>query len=214
MTDIIRTIDAALARSALSAAAASRLAVGNPQLIKNMRSGKGRFSYEALERLAVVLGLECYFGPPRDRLVQLTKLGTDDFVTVPLYEPTASAGPGDVVEGEAVLGQVAFRRAWLRRHGVAPDQAALFRVRGHSMAPTIPDRAVVLVDRAARQLRDRRVYVLRQDDALFLKRLRRDRRGLIIASSDNPAIDPFLLDPSLGDAPLVGEVRWFGATLS
>lgn len=65
MATILETIDAALARKGLSAARASVLAVGNPSLVKNLRSGQGRFSYESLQRLAAVLDLECYFGPPR-----------------------------------------------------------------------------------------------------------------------------------------------------
>ena len=63
MTDVLAVIDAALRRKELSDAAASRLAVGNPSLIKNMRNGAGRYSFEALEALAKVLDLDCKFGP-------------------------------------------------------------------------------------------------------------------------------------------------------
>ena len=69
MQDILATIDDALKRKGLSAAAASRLAVGNPSLIKNMRSetkANKRFNAEALRKLADVLDLEFYFGEHRE----------------------------------------------------------------------------------------------------------------------------------------------------
>jgi hypothetical protein len=65
MSDVLAEIEGALARKGLSAAKASELAVGNPSFIKNLRNGQGKFSYDNLRRLAGVLGLECYFGPPR-----------------------------------------------------------------------------------------------------------------------------------------------------
>lgn len=75
MADVIAAIEAALVRKGLSAAKASQLAVGHPSLIKNLRSGKGRFSYEALAQLANVLDLECYFGPPRQCTCEAQRLG-------------------------------------------------------------------------------------------------------------------------------------------
>ena len=60
------TIDAALDRADMSDAAASKQAVGHLSLIKNMRNGSGRYSFDALQAIAKVLDLECYFGPPRD----------------------------------------------------------------------------------------------------------------------------------------------------
>jgi hypothetical protein len=68
--DILDIIDEALLRKGLSASAASKLAVGNPSLIKNMRQETGyqkRFNAVALSKLANVLDLEFYFGEEREQ---------------------------------------------------------------------------------------------------------------------------------------------------
>jgi phage repressor protein C with HTH and peptisase S24 domain len=68
MKEVLDAIDKALERRGLSDAAASRLAVGNSSLIKNLRnprSSERRHPFENLQRLADVLGLELYFGEPR-----------------------------------------------------------------------------------------------------------------------------------------------------
>ena len=69
MDPILDVIDQALKAKGLSDAAASRQAVGHPSLIKNMRmprEGEKRYNLPALKKLADVLGLEFYFGPPRE----------------------------------------------------------------------------------------------------------------------------------------------------
>ena len=61
-------IQQALEDKGISAAEASRLAVGNPSAIKNIRLGQSP-TIRQFEKLANVLGLELYIGPPRDDLV-------------------------------------------------------------------------------------------------------------------------------------------------
>ncbi|MEO0467638.1 MAG: hypothetical protein AAF216_13940, partial [Pseudomonadota bacterium] len=66
--DVLAILDDALRRTGLSDTAASRLAVGNPSLIKNMRaqsSGRKRYNIDAVAKLAEVLDLELYLGPKR-----------------------------------------------------------------------------------------------------------------------------------------------------
>jgi phage repressor protein C with HTH and peptisase S24 domain len=74
------------------------------------------------------------------------------------------------------------------------------------MEPTLPDGCNILVDRSSRELRDGRIFVIREASGLLVKRLRRhdDRWWLV---SDNVEWMPTLLDL---DAVVVGEVRWMG----
>ncbi len=60
-----KTIEGALERDGRSAAAVSRIAVGNPALLKNIKLGQIP-SIEKVERLCEILDLEFYIGPPRD----------------------------------------------------------------------------------------------------------------------------------------------------
>lgn len=80
VTDVLKIIDDALKRKGLSDAAASNLAVGNPSLIKNMRNGRGRFSWDALESLGRVLDLHLYYGPGNtEGPVQITVEANETF---------------------------------------------------------------------------------------------------------------------------------------
>jgi len=64
LMDIVAVIEEALARRGISAAAASKAAAGNQSFIKNIKAGSSP-TLRNLERLADVLGLEIYVGPPR-----------------------------------------------------------------------------------------------------------------------------------------------------
>ena len=123
MDAILDIIDDALKRKGLSDTAASRLAVGHPSLIKNLRmprEGEKRYNLPSLKRLAEVLDLELYFGPQRElpgvRQVQSSNMdpaidGPGGFATIPWL----GAGPGS---GSA---PIAFAYAWLRDNGLTPD---------------------------------------------------------------------------------------------
>ena len=63
--DLIQLILGRLEETGLSASEASTLAVGNHYLIRNMQRRGGAPSFEALQALCRVLGLEFYIGPPR-----------------------------------------------------------------------------------------------------------------------------------------------------
>jgi phage repressor protein C with HTH and peptisase S24 domain len=92
--------------------------------------------------------------------------------------------------------------------GVDPAALTLIRVQGDSMVPTLMDGDDIMVEKgaAARPLKDG-VYVLRMDDSLMVKRLRRLSSGNIAIVSDNPAhrgwpdVDPALVQ-------IIGRVVW------
>jgi hypothetical protein len=127
MDSILETIDQALRQKGLTDAAASKLAVGHPSLIKNLRmprDGEKRYNLPSLIRLAEVLDLEFYFGPRRGGEVPtaavISNQGPDDdapagFLTIPWAE-------GGIKKGSA---PVAFSRAWLEQHSLVPDFLAV-----------------------------------------------------------------------------------------
>lgn len=156
MSDILRQIDKALKRKGMTAASASRLAVGNPALIKNMRAardGEKRFNAVALMKLAEVLDLEFYFGPERRR-------------ANPGFEaPTSDAPPPDPTRREALttgflpipyhpylphpwrgVAPVALSRRFLDDRGLVPDALSFVPVQGTSMEPELSRGSLVLTD--------------------------------------------------------------------
>ena len=127
---------------------------------------------------------------------------------LPVREVRPAAGNGAEVFGEEVIGYVPFRRAWLEAHSIDPEQADVVQVSGESMEPTLPDGCSILVDRNRRELQPKRIYVLRNEDGLVVKRVDRNRDGWWVIS-DNPAWLPVMLTE---EADVVGEVRWLART--
>jgi phage repressor protein C with HTH and peptisase S24 domain len=132
----------------------------------------------------------------------------DGIWNLPIREVKPAAGIGAEVFGEEVVGYVPFRRDWLTRHGIDPAHADVVQVIGDSMEPTLPDGCSVLVDRIRRELQPKRIYVLRNEDGLVVKRADRNRDGWWVIS-DNPAWLPVVLTE---DTDIVGEVRWAART--
>ncbi len=227
MDEILAAIDEALARKGLSDAAASKLAVGNYALIKNLRSSRAtspedrRTNFHALQRLADVLDLECYFGPPREAgTVQQIVLDGADFAQVPVHEADLAAGSGRENHTEVMIGQLAFRRSWLKRIGVSAPSAVLARAAGESMAPTIHDGDMLLIDRSKREppsqlrgpkdMRPASIYAILDDGAARVKRIELAPAGTLVLLSDNPAFAPeFRPIPSV---TIIGKVMWWGHT--
>ncbi|WP_254602927.1 LexA family transcriptional regulator [Sphingomonas bacterium] len=124
-------------------------------------------------------------------------------VSVPRLSIAASAGPGALVDREIMLGADAVDRRLLRQLGVAPDSAAMLRVRGTSMEPGLFDGDWVLIDTAVPAAARAGVHVVRIDDAVMVKRLTPGPGGFVL-TSDNPAAPPV----PMGKVAILGRVVW------
>lgn len=137
-----------------------------------------------------------------------------DFALIPRYEVNLSAGPGLVPDHEHVEERLAFSRVWLSRNQINPAHAGLVRVRGDSMAPTLPDGALALVNTAEARLDREGVYAFSRDGEAFVKRLVPVAIGpggtptSIVIISDGGTIPPEMISgPALGELRIVGRVR-------
>ena len=151
----------------------------------------------------------------RDLDAQQAHLGTaDDGDYVGVCELAGAAGAGAVVEHERVIGRVKFRRGWLARHGLAAGECRVIQVLGESMEPTLVDGCSILVNHASRRRRGGRIFVVRTEDGLVVKRAGKDRSGAWQLVSDNPNKRAWPTLPWPGDAPVLGEVRWAARTFA
>lgn len=133
-------------------------------------------------------------------------------VAVPRRALGASAGPGSL-EDEGVTQSAAlhFPPAQLRELGVAdPSGLSVIRVVGDSMLPALADGDDILVDTrdGAERLRDG-VYVLRNEEALMVKRIVLRPDGGLAILSDNPAHQSWP-DADRSRIRIVGRVLWAG----
>ena len=129
---------------------------------------------------------------------------------IELVELAAAAGSGAEVYDETVVSRLAFRHDWLTQRGIDPRHCHVISVQGDSMEPTLPDGSSILVDRNRREPQEDRIFVLRTEDGLVVKRLARDAKGRWQLVSDNPAHPTA---PLLYGAEFIGEVRWMGRSL-
>ena len=119
-----------------------------------------------------------------------------------------AAGSGTTVENENVAGYVAFRRDWMRRHGLRAERCSLVDVTGDSMEPELFDGDSALVDHSRCDPVEGEIFALRTLEGPLVKRLRfHDDRWW--ASSDNDL-------PENGSRPLDGadgirSAAWSGA---
>ena len=128
---------------------------------------------------------------------------------VEVLEVASAAGGGTPVYDETPVGLLWFRNDWLNRHSIDPKQSHIISVRGDSMEPTLPDGCSILVDRERREPREDRIYVMRTEEGLVVKRLGLDEKGRWEMLSDNSNWEPVLLTYG---SEIIGEVRWTART--
>ena len=128
---------------------------------------------------------------------------------VRLSEVASAAGVGAEVYDETPIGLLWFRNDWLLSHSIDPEQSNIIRVRGASMEPTLPDGCSILVDRKRREPQEGRIYVMRTEEGLVVKRLGLDEEGGWELLSDSP---DWRATPMSHGTEIIGEVRWLGRT--
>lgn len=127
MDQILEAIEEGLRRKGLSEAAASRMAAGNASVIKNLRRPKGTMRAHPIEnllRVAEVLDLEVYVGPPRTKpKVQIEAEPGGISVSDNWVVPQPVELPGLKIEPS----YLAVRKDWLNENGLSLEHIRQFR---------------------------------------------------------------------------------------
>ena len=168
-------------------------------------SGRGNEGLAALEDKIPVINEEVvqYDNPPAP---------LNDFVRVPRYEVSASAGGGAVVESEQVVDYLMFGIDWVKNTlGANPNKLALISVLGDSMSPSYNDGDLILVDTSSNRPKTDAVYVIQHDSCLWVKRLHFHFDGSVAVISDNPRYpEQTITGEALERLRIVGRVMWRG----
>ena len=127
-----------------------------------------------------------------------------NYTEVPLREATASMGGGSTETGDRTLTYLSFRTEWIRSKG-NPEYMTAIRAFGDSMEPTIADGSVVLIDEGRRQFVKNKVYYLRHNGQMYIKRLI-DAGGQLGIASDNDS--NVLLVADADDFEIIGRCIW------
>ncbi len=137
-----------------------------------------------------------------------------ELARLPRYDVSLAAGAGAWNEARRKIEDMPFTAGFMRsqlRRG-SPAGLSVLECRGDSMAPTIQDRALIVVDESDTRLIDD-VFAFVMDDVARIKRFRRLTGGLQIIS-DNPAYPPEeLRDAQLKKLQIIGRAIWVGQAI-
>ena len=150
-------------------------------------------------------------GPMKRGEAEGSGLDLEMFALVPRYDVEVSAGGGTLIEGEAVIGAMAFKREWLKRMGLELQKLALVTAKGDSMEPTLIDGDMVLVDLRQTDIVDGAIHVLRSDSGVLVKRLQLGLDNQVIVRSDNKIYSA--LETTRDKLNVVGRVVWRGGRM-
>lgn len=197
-----------------------RFGIGSQSAVALFLRGTTPLSAKAAAGFAAGLGCKVEDFSPRlattiERLAENQLPGSDDFALVQRADVRVSAGHGQIVYEEGAKSALSFQRKFLKEIGVSPASAVVVTVRGHSMEPTIPDGAVLLVSIASTTITSGEVYAFRLGEELFVKRLHNTAHG-VVAVSDNPDREAFPdlhVNGNSEEFELIGRALWFGARL-
>lgn len=93
-----------------------------------------------------------------------------------------------VLEQDVIVGGIILANDFVRR--LNPSNPMNLRVltgHGDSMMPTIAPGDKILIDEGVKDLYDG-IYVLRSYDTLFIKRVNKNLKGVVVITSDNPNV--------------------------
>ena len=132
------------------------------------------------------------------------------YIPLPVYDVRVSAGPGAMnAEHPEPEAWHLFGRDALRQVTRTPvNLLALVRVTGDSMAPTLLNGDLILVDRSVRKMGRDGMYILAWGEDIMVKRLSIDfATNLLNVTSDNPSYRSSTgVDPD--ELAILGRVVW------
>lgn len=184
--------------------------------LQQWENGSREASIEAINALASLYSTTAYYilfgrDEPNDTHFQEELNIDDDYTYIPYFSNiVASAGGGMFSDG--VIGTddfLAFRKAWIKRNGLNAKELVALNTDGDSMLPTIPENATILVDKSKNIAKDGRIYVIRIDDRLYVKRVQWIPTGGLKLISDNAVYESFDItrqELEVGNIQVYGQV--------
>lgn len=145
----------------------------------------------------------------------------DEYFLVPILDVHAACGNGHFNDQALVEGGFALPKVMLHDLGVPEGQGRIIHAKGNSMAPTIQDGAVVLINLADKEPMMSKVYaVCLPHEGLVLKRLTYEYieaagTSVWMMKSDNPDKNqhPDRRLPPDESTIIVGRAVWYGNRL-
>lgn len=140
-------------------------------------------------------------------------VGGKDYAWVQRVGLSVSAGSGIAELPEEDRDGVFLPMQWFEQRGLNADLCVMVTVRGDSMAPSIPDGSLVMIDRAQHVLRAEGIYAFSLDGQSYVKRIvpsAKDKMGrpsTLMLISENTSFPPVALSGAeMNSLIVVGKV--------
>jgi phage repressor protein C with HTH and peptisase S24 domain len=175
-------------------------------------SGRGQPGMISLVNLAKAAGVSVEWlatgrgAPAKDSLQ--SRSPEPEYTAMPHHHLRGSDGR-PAIQSPQIVDYLHFKSEWLQRVlGADPKNLVLAEAVGDSMAPTLDEGDLALVD-----VRDSRfsfdgLYVLREGVDLSIKRVQRQPDGALVLRSDNAAYEPVTVAPE--SITFLGRIIWIG----
>lgn len=110
---------------------------------------------------------------------------------IPFYKTFASAGFGSInKEIYTPDDWIGFSPNWLSNMGIYSSKLALIKTAGDSMQPTINNNDIILINMQEIMPKDGNIYVIRQGDQLWVKRVQGILGGIRLISDNKEVYQP------------------------
>lgn len=111
-----------------------------------------------------------------------------EFVEARLLQEVADITTG----GDAFASRISLSAEWVRKNlAIAPEHVAIIPAHGDTMAPTIMDGDLCLVDRGATRIDAPGVYVVLREQDIHILRVSKPLTGGVLFACDNQAYPPY-----------------------
>lgn len=133
--------------------------------------------------------------------------GSDEFAYVTRYDAKIPGPKAEILRSEQIVDYLAFKKEWVQTQlNTDPRNLLLVEAVGDSMAPTLKNSDLLLVDLGEPLFRHDGIYVLRSDDELVVKRLQRRPDRTLKIINDNPAYESSVVEDN--SVYIIGRVIW------
>lgn len=217
----------------ISAAQIAKKCDTTPTQLYRLEKGERELSFEWAEKIAGALGVKpyelldddnwnpCLAAPDYETanaasFSNKTHIAAEtqdsQYVTVPLYDLVAAAGPGYAISkpNAEVIKDLIFDMPYLRKLGSFKDTFGMF-IYGDSMAPILPNGSLVLIDQSKRDLWQGKIYLVRISDMLYVKYVEKLPGKLLLKSANRYYSDIELSTEEIqpADFEILGQVIWY-----
>ncbi len=139
----------------------------------------------------------------------------EDYIEIPVFcEVECSTDPCCYIDNKHPTDYINMSKTLLKQINANITTSHIIKVRGDSMEPVILDRDKVLADSSKKQLLNNKIYIIRVEDTLMVKRLQKLPKGIINVISENKKYNSYTLKPDEDNYEVCAQVLWLSRDMN